>query len=83
MSYSAVAVLGTEEGKEVVLAAVKQCGCALCIGECHSLEFVSEALKRDKEVVLEAVKQSGRALRHASKELQHDKEVYGRCQAEP
>jgi hypothetical protein len=56
-----------QNDKEVVLAAVNQCGWAL--------EHASAELRNDKEVVLAAVNQNGWALRYASQELQNDKEV--------
>ena len=53
--------------KEIVLAAVKNDGCAL--------EYASEELKADAEIVLAAVKNNGIALEYASKKLKADKTI--------
>eukprot|EP00931_Biecheleriopsis_adriatica_P078255 TRINITY_DN5170_c0_g1_i1.p1 TRINITY_DN5170_c0_g1~~TRINITY_DN5170_c0_g1_i1.p1 ORF type:complete len:617 (-),score=133.98 TRINITY_DN5170_c0_g1_i1:122-1900(-) len=52
---------------EIVLAAVRRCGEALC---CASKE-----LQADKMIVLEAVKQCGRALQYAATSLREDPDV--------
>ena len=53
--------------KEVVMAAVQECGCGLA--------SAASELCTDKEVVLAAVNNSGPALEFAHPELQADKEV--------
>ena len=56
-----------KKDKEIVLAAVKQDGCAL--------EFADDSLKKDKEIVIAAVKQDGLALQYADDIFKKDKEV--------
>ena len=58
---------GLAFAKELVMAAVRQEGYALC--------YASEALKGDKELVMAAVRQNGWSLRSASEALKGDKDV--------
>ena len=53
--------------KNVVLAAVKNCGLAL--------EYASDKLRDDKEIVLEAVKQTGASIEYASDKLKNMKSI--------
>lgn len=55
------------DDKEVVMAAVKNCG--------YALEFASPSLKQDKEVVMAALRNDGSAIQFASISLQKDKDV--------
>lgn len=54
------------DDKEVVMAAVKNCG--------YALEFASPSLKEDKEVVMAAVRNDGSAIQFAG-QLRFDHEV--------
>jgi predicted nucleic acid-binding Zn-ribbon protein len=56
-----------KDDKDVVMAAVKQRGCAI--------KYASEKFKADKEVVMAAVKCEGDALQYISESLKADKEV--------
>ena len=56
-----------QNDKEIVLAAVTQCG--------DAWHHASRELQSEKEVALAAVTQDGRAINHASEELQSNKEV--------
>ena len=53
-----------DSDREVVLAAVQQCG--------RALEHASADLQADRDFVLAAVQRNGDAFRHASAELQED-----------
>eukprot|EP00413_Alexandrium_margalefii_P049239 CAMPEP_0204609338 /NCGR_PEP_ID=MMETSP0661-20131031/60854_1 /ASSEMBLY_ACC=CAM_ASM_000606 /TAXON_ID=109239 /ORGANISM="Alexandrium margalefi, Strain AMGDE01CS-322" /LENGTH=281 /DNA_ID=CAMNT_0051620991 /DNA_START=85 /DNA_END=930 /DNA_ORIENTATION=+ len=53
--------------RDVVLAAVSQCG--------YALEYASDDLRADRDVVLAAVTQNGLALEHASDDLRADRDV--------